>query len=233
MSEEDHLTLAMENSYRANGNGLADNGHRVARHTHPSIRGSLPCLNIRVFLVRVCKCELDNSTPEVLTLNCVPLNPETLLEVNGVRASMQSDGVSTLLKRDRVDRKSEEVTFVSTDSTKMSGNVKFEVFDKDVLLLSGVLELCPNNGLVKESSHNSNGQRWSMNCESIIIPGTSFFKGKNFMLPGSALPTIEVYIAGSFLDIPIILTKTLHLSSQKKHTTMGTPALTLQVTSAY
>ena len=171
-----------------------------------------------MFYVRVCKCELDDSTPGSLTLNHVPLNPDTLLEINGVRTSIYSDGMSTLLKRDRVDRKSEEVTFVSTDSIRMSGSVKFEVFDKDVLLLSGALELCNTNGVVGESSYN--GQRWSMNCESYIIPGTSFFKGKQLLLPDSSLPTIEVYIAGSFLSTPIILTKTLQLS-QKKHTKKG------------
>lgn len=210
----------MENSHKANGNGPTDNGYSVARHSYqPSIKGSLPWLDIRVFYVRVCKCELDDSTPEILTLSHVPLNPDTLLEVNGVRTSIYSDGISTLLKRDRIDRKSEEVTFVSTDSIRMSGSVKFEVFDKDILLLSGALELCHSNGDVGESSYN--GQRWSMNCESNITHGTSFFKGKQLLLPDSKLPTVEVYIAGSFSGTPIILTKTLQLSSQKRHARKG------------
>ncbi|XP_027354392.1 uncharacterized protein At1g01500-like isoform X1 [Abrus precatorius] len=210
----------MENSHKANGNGSTDNGYSVARHSyHPSLKGSLPWLDIRVFYVRVCKCEFDDSTPEFLTLNHVPLDPDTLIEVNGVRTSIYSDGVSTLLKRDRVDRKSEEVTFVSTDSIRISGSAKFEVFDKDVLMLSGVLELCNSNGVVRESSYN--GQKWCMNCESDLIPGTSFFKGKQLLLPDSTHPTIEVYIAGSFSGTPIILTKTLQLSSQKKHTRKG------------
>ena len=213
-------SLAMENSYKANGNGATENGYTVARHSYQtSIKGSLPWLDIRVFYVRVCKCEVDDSTPEVLTLNHVPLNPDTLLEVNGVRTGIYSDGVSIFLKRDRVDRQSEEVTFVSTDSIRMSSSVKFQVFDKDVLLLSGVLVLCNSNDFVRESSHN--GQKWSMSCESDIIPGSGFFKVKQFMLADSALPTIEVYIAGSFLGTPIILTKTLQLSSQKKHTRKG------------
>ncbi|ESW03828.1 hypothetical protein PHAVU_011G045400 [Phaseolus vulgaris] len=209
----------MENSSKANGNGSTENGYSIARHSYqPSLKGSLPWLDIKVFYVRVCKCELDDSTPGFLTLNHVPLNPDTLLEVNGVRTSIYSDGMSTLLKRDRVDRKSEEVTFVSTDSVRMSGSVKFDVFDGDVLLLSGVLELCNTNAIVRESSYN--GQRWSMNCESYIIPGTSFFKGKQLLLSDSSLPSIEVYIAGSFLGTPIILTKSLQLS-QKKHAKKG------------
>ncbi|MED6204344.1 hypothetical protein PIB30_008160 [Stylosanthes scabra] len=200
----------MENCYKAS-NGSRHRVSRQNKQAFSSIRDkSLPCFDIRVFLVRVCKSDLDNSAPEVLKLKCVSSNPATLLQVNGVSATTQFEGVSSLLKRDRVDKKSKEVTYVSTDSTKMSSNVKFDVFDKDVLLVSGVLELCnSNNGSV-------NGKTWSMDCDSIIIPvpGTSFFKGKKFVLP---LPTIEVYIAGSFLDTPIVLTKTLHLSSQKKH----------------
>ncbi|KAJ7978368.1 Erythronate-4-phosphate dehydrogenase family protein [Quillaja saponaria] len=187
----------MESSYKThNGNGVTDNGHAVAG-----------------------KCEIDGSTAEYLTLNHIPLNPDTLLEVNGVRTSIYSDGVSTLLKRDRLDRKSEEATFVSTDSVRMTGSVKFEVFDKDVLLLSGVLDLCNGNGLVGESKYN--GQRWNMNCKSDIIAGTNFFKGKQLMDKDSTSPTIEVYIAGSFMGTPIILTKTLQLTSKKKHARKG------------
>lgn len=213
----------MGDYHKANGNGALDNGHIVSRHSYrPSMKGSsLPWLDIRVFYVRVCRCELDDTTPQVLTLNHIPLDPDTLLEVNGVRTSIYSDGVSTLLKRDRVDRKSEEMTFVSTDSIRTSGTVKYEVFDNDVLLLSGVLELCNGNDKDFESDSRLDGKRWIMNCESDLTPGTSFFRGKQFTLSDSASPTIEVYIAGSFLGTPMILTKTLTLNSQKRITRKG------------
>ncbi|XP_059452909.1 uncharacterized protein At1g01500-like [Corylus avellana] len=208
----------MENSYEmSNGNGPTDNGHMVMRNSsyQPCVKVSLHWLDLRVFYVRVSKCEIDDSTPEYLTLNHIPLNRDTLLEVNGVRTSIYSDGVSTLLRRDRCDKKSEEATFVSTDSIRMTGSVKFEVFDKDVLMLSGVLELCNSNGFVKEPYNP--GQGWSMNCESDVTVGTGFFKGKQMLGPELASPTIEVYIAGSFSGTPIILTKTLQLSHRKKH----------------
>jgi hypothetical protein len=213
----------MENSYEmSNGNGPTDNGHMVMRNSsyQPCVKVSLPWLDLRVFYVRVSKCEIDDSTPEYLTLNHIPLNRDTLLEVNGVRTSIYSDGVSTLLRRDRLDKKSEEATFVSTDSIRMTGCVKFEVFDKDLLVLSGVLELCNSNGFVKEP--NNQGQGWSMNCESDATVGTGFFKGKQMLGPELASPTIEVYIAGSFSGTPIILTKTLQPSHRKKHTRKGT-----------
>lgn len=212
---------AMENSYETcNGNGPTSNGH-VIKHSpyQQCVKGSLPWLDLRVFYVRISKCEIDGSTPESLTLNHIPLHPNTLLEVNGVRTSIYSDGASTLLRRDRLDKRSEEVTFVSTDSIRMTGSVKFEVFDKDVLVLSGVLELCNSNGFTGDPGNHD--QRWSMNCESEMTSGTGFLKAKQFTGSDSASPTIEVYVAGSFSGTPIILTKTLQLSSRKKQTRKG------------
>lgn len=213
----------MENSYEpANGNGFTDNGHRTMRYSpyQPCLKLSLSWLDIRVFYVRVNKCEIDDSTPEYLTLNHIPLNRDTLLEVNGVRNSIYSDGVSTLLRRDRLDKRSEEATFVTTDSVRTTGSVKFEVFDKDVLVLSGVLEMCNSNGFTGESKNNS--QRWSMNCELDIVPGVGFLKGKQSTGGSeSNSPAIEVYVAGCFAGTPIILTKTLHLTLRKKQIWKG------------
>ncbi|KAM1151849.1 hypothetical protein EV1_034186 [Malus domestica] len=96
----------------------ASNGHMVARQS----KVSLPWLDVRVFYVRISKCEIDDSAPEFLTVNHIPLDPDTLLEVNGVRTSIYSDGATTILPRDRLDKKSEEATFVSTDSIRMTGN---------------------------------------------------------------------------------------------------------------
>lgn len=198
----------MVNSYVTfNGNGLLENGQNITRQQQAS---SLPWLDIRVFYVRVSKCEINDSTPEYLTVNHMPLHPDTLLEVNGIRTCINSDKdrPSTLLRRDRLDKKSEEATFVSTDSIRITGSVKFEVFDKDVLVLSGVLELCNNsNGFTGELKNH--GQKWSMNCESDIGLGTSFLKAKQHMSLESVSPIVEVYVAGSFSGNPTILTKTL------------------------
>ncbi|XP_071723340.1 uncharacterized protein At1g01500-like [Rutidosis leptorrhynchoides] len=203
----------MEQPYRSsNGNVPTENGHVVLRHS-PRQKISLHWLDIKVFYVRVSRSEIDDSTPESLSLNNIPLDPDTLLEVNGVRASIYSDGASTLLRRDRLDKKSEEVTYVSTDSIRITGSVKFEVFDKDLLVLSGVLELCNSN------ENNGGGQTWNINCESDIIAGSSFLKGRHANSPDSASPAIEVYVAGCFDGTPIILTRTLQL--RKKHMRKG------------
>ncbi|KAE8708368.1 BTB/POZ domain-containing protein [Hibiscus syriacus] len=208
----------MERVYESsNGNGPTSNGHMVTRHSpyRSFSKGLLRWLDVRVFYVRVSKCETDDeSCPSYLALNHVPLNPDTLLEVNGVRTGIYSDGASTLLRRDRLDKSSEEATFVSTDSIRLTGSVQFEVFNKDALLLSGVLELCDSNGCTGESRGSS--PMWCMNCESAITSGTGFLKAKQYHSAGSVSPTVEVYVAGSFSGSPIILTRTLQPSVRKK-----------------
>ncbi|KAI7736919.1 hypothetical protein M8C21_032350 [Ambrosia artemisiifolia] len=193
------------------------NGPTHNSYYQPGPKSSLAWLDLRVFYIRISKCDINNElTPEYLTLNHVPLNRDTLLEVNGARTSIYSDGVTTLLRRDRIDKKSEEVTFVSTDSVRTTGSVKFEVFDKDALLVSGVFYLCHSNGVHGESN-NCYVSKWRMECETDMVVGHGFLKGKHNMDP----PSIEVCSAGSFAGDPIILTKTLHLSCRKKQTKKG------------
>ncbi|KAL2926906.1 hypothetical protein RDABS01_019799 [Bienertia sinuspersici] len=209
----------MENSYgTVNGNGyLGNNGHLSSRIPSPR----LSWLDLRVFYVRISKCVIDDSTPGHLTLNHIPLDPNTLLELNGVRASIYSDGITTLLRRDRLDKKSEEATFVSTDSIRITGSVKFEVFDRDVLVLSGTLNKCDSNGFIDGSESDHVSRMWSMNCETDATTGTGFLKGKQLIGSELASPNVEVYVAGCFLGTPIMLTKTLNLNSRRKQVRMA------------
>ena len=88
--------------------------------------------------MRVRNFQTDQFTPEFLTLGHIPLSHDTLLEVNGVRSGTYSDGLlSSVLRRDRVDKKSVEATFVSTDSVRFTGSIKFEVYDKDNVCYRG------------------------------------------------------------------------------------------------
>lgn len=206
----------MESTFETPRNGL-----QIIQYSpyQPCAKLSSSWFDLRVFYVRISNFQVENSTPEFLTLNHIPLSPDTLLEVNGSRSSIYSDGVSSLLRRDRVDKKSEEATFVSTDNIRINGSMKFEVFDREDLVLSGVLEMSNNNGYIEESK--SALRRWSMNCESEIAAGTGFLKGKHMMGPELPLPTIEVYVTGCFSGTPIILTKTLQLGFRKKHNRKG------------
>ncbi|GMI89742.1 hypothetical protein like AT1G75180 [Hibiscus trionum] len=127
-------------------------------------------------------------------------------EAAGRKNSIYSDGVSLLLRRDRVDKKSEEATFVSTDSVSLTGSVKFDVLDKKDLILCGGLEMSGTNGFIGESE---------------ITSAPCFLKGKHGSSPELSPPTIEVYVAGCFSGKPIIFTKTLQLSRRKKHNRKG------------
>lgn len=210
--------MKMGSSYESHSNGnLTDPGLQIIRHPsyQSSGRFSLHWFDARVFYVRISNFVVDDTTPECLTLNHIPVSPDTVLEVNGVRCSMESEGVSCILRRDRVDKKSEEATFVSTDSIRFTGSVKFEVFDKEDLVISGVLEMSYSNGCVGEQ-HNA-ARKWCMNCESVINAGTGFLKGKQIKGSESSSPTIEVYVAGSSSGTPVILTKSVQLHHRKKH----------------
>ncbi|KAK3030559.1 hypothetical protein RJ639_039589 [Escallonia herrerae] len=220
-SSEDMEHFNMENSYEALNKVNSDKPDlQIMRYSsyHPCSKLSLAWLDIRVFYVRISNFVVDDSTPECLTLNHIPLNPDTLFEVNGTRCTINSEGASCLLKRDRIGKKSEEATFVSTDCIRLTGNVKFEVFDHDDCVLSGVLEISNSNGTTGESKNNA--RRWSMKCESVMNAGTGFLKGKQVVGSEPSSPTVEVYVAGCFAGTPIILNKTLQLN-RKKHNRKG------------
>lgn len=184
--------------------------------THPLYLPKLPSwLDLKVFYIRICNCEVDESTSDRLTVNHTPLHPDTVFEVNGRRSSIYSDCVSTYLRRDRVDRNSEEATFVSTDNIRVTGSVRFDVFDKEDILLTGVLELFND---MDDEGESAKGQKsWKIKCHALMTSGVSFLKGKQYKSPEMPLPTIEVYIAGSFSGSPIILTKTLKLGRNKRN----------------
>lgn len=212
----------MENSHESlKKDASLNTGLQIIRHPayQPCGKLLLPWFDIRVFYVRISNFAVDGYTPEFLTLSHVPLSPDTVLEVNGARCSINSEGASCRLRRNRVDKKFEEVTFVSTDSIRLTGSVKFEVFDGEDPVLCGVLEMSHSNGFVGESKNNV--RRWNMNCESMLCTGTGLLKGKQIGGSESLAPTIEVYVAGSFSATPIILTKTLQINLRKKQSRKG------------
>ncbi|XP_051150871.1 uncharacterized protein At1g01500-like [Andrographis paniculata] len=206
----------METFYSSNGDKKNRTGPPVIRR--PEFAGNrfaaLSWLDVRVFYVRITNFTADDSSPESLTLRHFPASPETVVEVNGARCAMDSDAMSCTLRKDRVDKESEEATFITTDSIRVSGGVRFHVFDREDLVISGALEMSDDNGFSVESTTKSNAaKKWVMKCES----ATGLLKGKRITRVEPVSPTIEVYVAGSFSGTPLILTKTLVISPRKKH----------------
>lgn len=71
---------------------------------------------------------------------------------------MCSDGLSLVLRRDRVDKNSEETTFVSTDSIRLTGSMKFDVYDREIVFFRQFWR-CPMVmvSLGNQTSTQSNG----------------------------------------------------------------------------
>nr|GME17192.1 uncharacterized protein At1g01500-like isoform X1 [Ipomoea batatas] len=169
------------------------------------------CLEIRLFYVRVAPCAV-NAVPDYLTLRHLRREMGVSLAINGSRIPA-SDASSITLRRDRVDRESSEVTYVSTDSVLVSGPVEFEVLEKEEgLILCGSLErvdLPWSNGNVP---HSDSRTGWSMDCYTAASGASAFFQ-QNLRF---CSPSIEVYVAGCFSGVPVILTKTIQVSPKKK-----------------
>uniref|UniRef100_A0A5B7B037 Erythronate-4-phosphate dehydrogenase family protein n=1 Tax=Davidia involucrata TaxID=16924 RepID=A0A5B7B037_DAVIN len=169
---------------------------------------------VRLFYVRIAPCAVY-SVPDHLTLRHLRREIGVSLEINGARIP-SSEAVSLTLRRDRLDKESSEVTYVSTDSVRVTGAVEFEVHEKEEMILCGSLERMDagwSNGSVGLDNDSKTG--WSMDCHmavSIASGSSAFFQPKL----GISSPSIEVYIAGSCSGVPVILTKTIQISPRRK-----------------
>lgn len=165
-------------------------------------------LETRLFYVRISPCVIS-SVPDHLTLCHVRREIGVSLEINGSRVPA-SDVTSVALRRDRLNKESSEVTYVSTDSVRVTGSIEFEVFDDKEMVLCGSLERMESTWN-NESDARTAG--WSMDCYTAIGSGSSaFFQPKL----GVSAPAIEVYIAGCCGGVPVILTKTIQVSPRRK-----------------
>jgi hypothetical protein len=169
---------------------------------------------IRLFYVRIAPCVID-SVPSHLTLRHLRREIGVLLEINNSRIPA-SESASLTLRRDRVDKDSSEVTYVSTDSVRVTGGVEFEVHENQDLILCGSLERMETNWSNGCSGLDNDARTgWSMDCymaASIGSGSSAFFQPKL----GVSAPSFEVYIAGCCSGVPVILTKTIQMSPRRK-----------------
>ncbi|KAL8249469.1 hypothetical protein R6Q59_006337 [Mikania micrantha] len=168
---------------------------------------------IRLFYVRITPCAV-NTVPGHLSLRNLRREIGVSLEINGFRVPSANPALVTL-RRDRVDKESSEVTYVSTDNVRVSGAFEFEVIDDELddreMILCGSLErIEPTYN--HNCGHNSSGSKtcWSMD----------FYAG-NLSKFGNSSASIEVYIAGCCSSLPVILTKTLQVSPRRRGSRHG------------
>ncbi|KAG8391877.1 hypothetical protein BUALT_Bualt01G0232600 [Buddleja alternifolia] len=179
------------------------------------------CLEIRLFYVRIAPCAVE-SLPDHLILRHLRRELGVFLEINGARVP-SSEIVSITLRRDRIDKDSSEVTYVSTDSVRIWGPCEFEVCeegkdsDSDLdLILCGSLQRDIDAWSNGSSLENDWKTGWSMDCyvaNAVCGNGKStFFQPKL----GVCSPSIEVYVAGCCSGTPVILTRTVLVSPRRK-----------------
>lgn len=169
-------------------------------------------LEIRLFYVRITPCVIS-SVPDHLTLCHLRREIGVSLEINGSRVP-SSDVSSLILRRDRLNKESSEVTYVSTDSVRVTGSTEFEVLENKDMVLCGSLERLESTWTSETDAKTG----WSMDCYMAIGSNSSaFFQPKL----GVSSPSIEVYIAGCCGGVPVILTKTIHVSPRKKGSRHG------------
>ncbi|CAF1923389.1 BnaC05g00510D [Brassica napus] len=172
-------------------------------------------LEVRLFYVRIAPCFVEN-VPDSLTLRHPRRETGASLEVNGVRVPPLQTA-SLKLRRDRVDRESSEVTYVSTEAVRVTGCVDFEVYDKEEMVLCGNLDRIEgawsNNGTVSDAKTG-----WGMDCYVAMRNGSGSSSSSAFFRPklGVSSPSVEVYIAGCCGGVPVILTKTIQASPRRK-----------------
>ncbi|XP_021910935.1 uncharacterized protein At1g01500-like, partial [Carica papaya] len=177
-------------------------------------------LEIRLFYVRISPCVVE-SVSDHLTL-CYPRREIGVsLEINGSRVPA-SEAARVALRRDRLDRESSEVTYVSTDAVRVTGGFDFEVYENDDMLLCGSLERMEgawSNGSVSDAKTG-----WDMDCYMAMGNGSGSGSGSAFFQPklGVSSPSVEVYIAGCCGGVPVILTKTIQVSPRKKSSRLVT-----------
>ncbi|PKA66313.1 Uncharacterized protein AXF42_Ash007010 [Apostasia shenzhenica] len=182
-------------------------------------------LEIRLFYVRISPCSPD-SAPECLILSHPRREMGIALEINGSRIPASSR-TSLALRRDRLDCSAGEVTYVSTDSVRVTGAVDFEVCDGDGnLMLCGSLERMEapwSNGTMEFERHQESSLKdlktgWTMNCYSAASIAISAFLQPKL---GISSPSVEVYVAACYAGFPFILTQTIQASPRKKPARVG------------
>ncbi|KAJ7567862.1 hypothetical protein O6H91_01G116600 [Diphasiastrum complanatum] len=187
-------------------------------------------LDVKVLYVRVSFGPPDES-PDVLIMRFPQRSIETALEVNGGRIS-PSEETSLILRRDRVDKDSLEVTYVTTDKLRAVGCVTFEIYENEEILVCGVLlkaDTSDMQGLIGYDSSASSLTKsitsgWAMECNCVVRSmGCSFLKGRHdYASLSYASPAMEVCVVGQYSSTPVILTQTVELAARKRTIRHGT-----------
>ncbi|KAH7437047.1 hypothetical protein KP509_05G054000 [Ceratopteris richardii] len=202
----------------------------ISKKEEPNLRSlgiSIPpvaSLDVRVFYVRI-SCSLLEDAPDTLTIKYGSRPAACELEINGNKVPFTDEPV-LILRRDRIDVQSSEVTYVATDRLRTSGSLSFEVFHNQESLICGAVDKTQISldgqgidriGAIGNLTRNHQ-TGWVMKCKCTISSAScSFLKRRRDPLNRTLFtPSMEVYIAGRYRGAPVVLSNTVELVLRRK-----------------
>uniref|UniRef100_A0A0E0CXH3 Uncharacterized protein n=1 Tax=Oryza meridionalis TaxID=40149 RepID=A0A0E0CXH3_9ORYZ len=164
-------------------------------------------LSLKVFFLRVSRCEVNESMLDSVTVTHAPLTPDTVLQVSG--GSVASNGHMSL-RLDRaggvgaaVTEGGDSCTFVSTADVRVSGSARFDVQCGGERLVVGILD----------TRDAGAGGGWVMKCQVAAQRGSGLVRrGSKEAKP----PVVEVYVAGLARGAPVVFTRAMQLRFRRR-----------------
>jgi len=170
--------------------------------------------DIKVFYIKIDACGFDPA-PGSLTVHYAPRSSSTELEINGKRIRPSASAFLTL-RRNGIDENASVATYVSTDVTRTTGKVCFDVCVREETLICGTLE---RKGSVKYDDVTQLRQpSWTVDfCCALDYPSKWSSTKPNI----NKFPSLELYIAGRAGSSAMVLTGTEQLIPRRKRVRHG------------
>lgn len=170
--------------------------------------------DIKVFYIKIDVCGF-NPAPGSLTVHYTPRSSSTDLEINGKRIRPSASAFLTL-RRNGIDNNASVATYVSTDVTRTTGKVCFDVCVTEETLICGTLE---KKGSVKGNDASQFRQEsWGVECCCALDYPSKWSSTEHSL---DKFPSLELYIAGRAGNSAMVLTGTEQLIPRRKRVRHG------------
>lgn len=170
--------------------------------------------DIKVFYIKIDVCGFDPA-PGSLTVHYTPRSRSTDLEINGKRIRPSASAFLTL-RRNGIDDNASVATYVSTDVTRTTGKVCFDVCVTEETLICGTLQ---RKGSVKDDDASQfRQQSWGVECCCALDYPSKWSSKKHSF---DKFPCLELYIAGRAGNSAMVLTGTEQLIPRRKRVRHG------------
>lgn len=170
--------------------------------------------DIKVFYIKIDACGFDPA-PGYLTVHYAPRSSSTDLEINGKRIRPSASAFLTL-RREGNDENESVATYVSTDLTRTTGKVCFDICVREETLICGTLD---RKGSVKDDDvPHLRQESWTVECCCALDYPSKWSSTKPDF---HKFPSLELYIAGRAGSSAMLLTGTEKLIPRRKRVRQG------------